>query len=356
MPDDHEQIVVRRRKLAALRERGPNPYPNDFRPDHTTSEVHARFGGLADNDLAGAGPVAVAGRVVARRDFGKAGFLQVQDRSGRLQLHARRDRLSEEAFDVYQGLDLGDVIGTTGHPFRTRTGELTVEAATLRLLAKALRPLPEKWHGLQDVETRYRQRYVDLIVNPEARRIFETRSRIIRFLRDFLGARGYLEVETPMMQPIPGGAAARPFVTHHNALDTDLYLRIAPELYLKRLVVGGFERVFELSRVFRNEGLSTDHNPEFTLLEFYQAYATYEDLMDLTEEMLVGVAREVAGGVQLSYRGHEIDLTPPWPRRTMVDLVAEHTGVAAERRHAPFAPTTTPWTWTCTCASPPSCT
>jgi lysyl-tRNA synthetase class 2 len=331
MPDDHEQIVVRRRKLAALRERGPNPYPNDFRPDHTTSEVHARFGGLADNDLAGAGPVAVAGRVVARRDFGKAGFLQVQDRSGRLQLHARRDRLSEEAFDVYQGLDLGDVIGTTGHPFRTRTGELTVEAATLRLLAKALRPLPEKWHGLQDVETRYRQRYVDLIVNPEARRIFETRSRIIRFLRDFLGARGYLEVETPMMQPIPGGAAARPFVTHHNALDTDLYLRIAPELYLKRLVVGGFERVFELSRVFRNEGLSTDHNPEFTLLEFYQAYATYEDLMDLTEEMLVGVAREVAGGVQLSYRGHEIDLTPPWPRRTMVDLVAEHTGVAAER-------------------------
>jgi lysyl-tRNA synthetase class 2 len=331
MPDDHEQIVVRRRKLVALRERGLDPYPNDFRPDHTASEVHARFGGLADTDLAAVAPVAIAGRVVGRRDFGKAGFLHLQDRSGRVQVHARRDRLAEDVFELYRQLDLGDVIGIVGRPFRTRTGELTLEATTLRLLAKALRPLPEKWHGLQDVETRFRQRYIDLIVNPDARRIFEVRSRVIRFLREFLGARGFLEVETPMMQPIPGGAAARPFVTHHNALDIDLYLRIAPELYLKRLVVGGFERVFELSRVFRNEGLSTEHNPEFTLLEFYQAYATYEDLMNLTEEMLSGLAREIVGGYQVSYRGLEVDLTPPWPRRTMLDLVAERTGVPAEQ-------------------------
>jgi lysyl-tRNA synthetase, class II len=328
MPDDHEQIVVRRRKLVALRERGLDPYPNDFRPDHTASEVHARFGGLADTDLAPVAPVAIAGRVVGRRDFGKAGFLHLQDRTGRLQVHARRDRLAEDVFDLYRQLDLGDVIGIVGRPFRTRTGELTLEATALRLLAKALRPLPEKWHGLQDVETRFRQRYLDLIVNPDARRIFEVR---IRFLREFLVARGFLEVETPMMQPIPGGAAARPFVTHHNALDVDLYLRIAPELYLKRLVVGGFERVFELSRVFRNEGLSTEHNPEFTLLEFYQAYATYEDLMNLTEEMLSGLAREIVGGYQVSYRGLEVDLTPPWPRRTMLDLVAERTGIPAEQ-------------------------
>jgi lysyl-tRNA synthetase class 2 len=331
MPDDHEQIVVRRKKLHALRERGVQPYPNDFRPDHTASEVHAGFGGLAEADLPAAPSVAVAGRIMALRDFGKAGFLQVQDRSGRIQVHARRDRLGDATFETYRLLDLGDVIGVSGRPFRTRTGELTIEAADLRLLAKSLRPLPEKWHGLHDLETRYRQRYVDLIVNPEARRVFETRTRAINYLRAFLTARGYLEVETPMMQPVPGGAAAKPFVTHHNALDLDLYLRTAPELYLKRLVVGGFERVFELSRVFRNEGLSTEHNPEFTLLEFYQAGATYEDLMTLTEEMLAGAAREVTGGTGLAYRGLELDLTPPWPRRTMVELVAERTGEAPER-------------------------
>jgi lysyl-tRNA synthetase, class II len=331
MPEDHEQIVVRRAKLRALRERGIDPYPNDFRPDHTTGEVHARYGALSDADLAVAPALAVAGRIVALRDFGKAAFLQLQDRAGRLQVHVRRDRLGDDRFEVYRLLDLGDVIGITGRPFRTRTGELTVEAADLRLLAKALRPLPEKWHGLQDVETRYRQRYLDLVVNPAARRVFETRARIIRYLREFLLARDFLEVETPMMQTIAGGAAARPFVTHHNALDLDLYLRIAPELYLKRLVVGGFERVFELGRVFRNEGLSTEHNPEFTMLEFYQACATYEDLMTLTEEMLVGLAREVTGGTVLSYRGHTLDLTPPWPRRTMVELVAERSGVSMER-------------------------
>jgi len=331
MSEDHEQIVVRRKKLQALRERGIDPYPNDFRPDHTTAEVHARLSALGEAELARAAPLSVAGRVMALRDFGKAGFLQVQDRAGRLQVHARRDRLGDEGFEVYRLLDLGDVIGVAGRPFRTRTGELTLEAAELRLLAKALRPLPEKWHGLQDVETRYRQRYLDLIVNPDARRIFEVRARAVRYLRDFLVARGYLEVETPMMQPIAGGAAARPFVTHHNALDVDLYLRIAPELYLKRLVVGGYERVFELSRVFRNEGVSTRHNPEFTMLEFYQAHATYEDLMALTEEMLVGLAHEVAGGTTLQYGGEAIDLARSWPRRTMAELVSEYAPVPAER-------------------------
>ena len=331
MPEDHEQIVVRRKKLQELRERGIDPYPNDFRPDHTTAEVHARLSALGEAELARAAPLSVAGRVMALRDFGKAGFLQVQDRAGRLQVHARRDRLGDEGFEVYRLLDLGDVIGVAGRPFRTRTGELTLEAAELRLLAKALRPLPEKWHGLQDVETRYRQRYLDLIVNPDARRIFEVRARAVRYLRDFLVARGYLEVETPMMQPIAGGAAARPFVTHHNALDVDLYLRIAPELYLKRLVVGGYERVFELSRVFRNEGVSTRHNPEFTMLEFYQAHATYEDLMALTEEMLVGLAHEVAGGTTLQYGGEAIDLARSWPHRTMAELVSEYASVPAER-------------------------
>src|SRR5438874_1224307 len=331
MPDDHEQIVVRRRKLDALRERGVNPYPNEFRPDHTAEEVQARFGPLTADELATAPSVAVAARVVAFRDFGKAGFLQLQEGDSCVQVHARQDRLPTATFEVYRLLDLGDIIGVVGRPFRTRTGELTLEAAELRLLAKALHPLPEKWHGLQDVETRYRQRYLDLIANPDARRIFETRARVIRYLRDFLAGRGYLEVETPMMQPIAGGAAARPFVTHHNALNVDLYLRIAPELYLKRLVVGGYERGFELSRVFRNEGVATRHNPEFTMLEFYQAHATYEDLMALTEEMLVGLAHEVAGGTTLQYGGEAIDLARPWPRRTMAELVSEHASVPAER-------------------------
>jgi lysyl-tRNA synthetase class 2 len=330
MSEDHEQIVVRRRKLAALRASGANPFPNDFRPDHSAHEVHAHFGGLDEAGLAAAPEVAVAGRVVAIRDFGKAAFLHLQDRGERIQVHVRRDALGDDAFAVYRGLDLGDVIGVHGRPFRTRTNELTLAASAIRLLTKAIRPLPEKWHGLQDVEARYRQRYVDLIVNADARRIFVLRSRTLAAIRSFLGERGYLEVETPVMQPIAGGAAARPFVTHHNALDMDLYLRIAPELYLKRLVVGGFDRVFELARVFRNEGLSTRHNPEFTMLEFYQAYATWEDLCTLTEEMLVEIAREVTGGLTLTYGEETIDLTPPWPRRSMAELVAERAGVPAD--------------------------
>src|SRR5580765_6768041 len=278
MPEDHEQVVVRRKKLQALRERGIDPYPNDFRPDHTTGEVHARFASLAPDALAAAGPASVAGRVMALRDFGKAGFLLIQDRAGRLQVHARRDRLGDEAFEVYRLLDLGDVIGVTGPPFRTRTGELTIEAHTLRLLTKAFRPLPEKWHGLQDVEARYRQRYLDLLTNERSRAVFEKRIAIVRETRRFFEERGFLEVETPILQTIAGGAAAEPFSTHHKALGLDLYLRIAPELYLKRLLVGGFNKVFEISRNFRNEGISRKHNPEFTMLEVYWAYADFEKI------------------------------------------------------------------------------
>jgi len=331
MPDDHEQIVVRRRKLAALRAQGATAYPNDFRPDQSAAEVHARFGGLDDLALADAPSVRVAGRVVAVRDFGKAGFLKVQEGGQHLQVHVRRDALGEEGFATYRGLDVGDIVGVVGRPFRTRTRELTVAADELRLLVKALRPLPEKWHGLQDIEARSRQRYVDLIANPETRRTFETRTATIRFLRDFLAGRGFLEVETPVMQPIYGGGSARPFVTHHNTLDLDLYLRISPELYLKRLVVGGLERVFEISRNFRNEGIDSTHFPEFTIVEFYQAYATYTDLMDLTEEMLVGLARAVGGTLRYGWRGMDIDLTPPWPRRSMVELVAEQAGESPDR-------------------------
>ncbi|HEX9271904.1 MAG TPA: lysine--tRNA ligase, partial [Candidatus Binatia bacterium] len=250
----------------------------------------------------------------------------IQDRRGRIQVYARKDRLGDEVYALFQSLDIGDIVGVWGHLFRTKTKELTIEARGLRLLTKCLRPLPEKWHGLADVEARYRQRYVDLMVNPEVRDLFEKRSRIVRLLRRFFEERDFLEVETPMMQAIPGGAAARPFVTHHNALNMDLYLRVAPELFLKRLLVGGFERVFELNRNFRNEGISVRHNPEFTMLEFYQAYATYDDLMRLTEELFVTLAEEVVGSLQVSFADHVINLKPPWRRLTIKEAVVQHGG------------------------------
>ena len=319
-----DQIVARRAKLEALRAAGVNPYANDFAPTHTTADVLRAHGEQSAEALAAVtDPVAVAGRIVAKRDFGKASFVQLLDRDGRLQVHVRKDAVGEDAFATFKQADMGDVVGIVGTPFRTKTGELTIAAQTFRMLAKALRPLPEKWHGLTDVEARYRQRYVDLIANDAVRATFRRRAQIIQFLRTFFTARGYVEVETPMMQPIPGGAAAKPFVTHHNALDMDLFLRIAPELYLKRLLVGGFDRVFELNRVFRNEGVSTRHNPEFTLLEFYQAYATYEDLMALTEELFVAVADTVVGARRVPYLGHEIDLSPPFRRVSIPEFVAE---------------------------------
>ena len=326
--DSSEQIEVRRQKLAKLKEGGFSVYPNDFKPDHTAAEVVAKFNSVSDDELKAA-PVdlRLAGRIMSIRKFGKASFFHIQDRHGRLQIYARHDRLGDEGYALFQTLDVGDIVGVWGHLFRTHTKELTVEARGIRLLAKCLRPLPEKWHGLADVEARYRQRYLDLMVNPDVREVFEKRSRIIRLLRRFFEERDFIEVETPMMQPIPGGAAARPFVTHHNALDMELFLRVAPELYLKRLLVGGFEKVFELNRNFRNEGISVRHNPEFTMLEFYQAFATFEDLMQLTEEIFVTLAKEVVGGLNVSYGGQLIDLTPPWRRLTIPEGIALYGGI-----------------------------
>ena len=326
-------IAARRLKLEALRAAGENPYANDFRPTHTTSEVAAQFGGLSAEQLAAApeAELAVAGRMVAKRDFGRASFLHVLDRDGTLQAYVKRDALGDAGFARFKQADVGDIVGVVGTPFRTKTGELTVDARQFRILTKALRPLPEKWHGLTDVEARYRQRYLDLIANDAVRTTFRRRAQIIQYLREFFTARGFIEVETPMMQPVAGGAAARPFVTHHNALDMELHLRIALELYLKRLLVGGFERVFELGRVFRNEGVSTRHNPEFTMLEFYQAYATHDDLMHLTEELFVGLADAVLGTRRLRCGDREIDLSPPWPRLSIPTFVAERLQLSAER-------------------------
>ena len=290
---ENEQIARRREKLGELRSAG-NPYPNDFRPNAVTADVHERCGGLEDEAALSSHRFRLAGRMMTRRVMGKASFAHLRDRAGRLQLYVRRDDLPDGAYRDFRRWDIGDLIGAEGVAFRTRTGELSLRVESLRLLAKALRPLPEKFHGLADRETRYRRRHLDLIMNEEARETFRIRSRVVDFIRRFFAARGFLEVETPMMQPLAGGAAARPFETRHHALGIPLYLRIAPELYLKRLVVGGFERVFEINRNFRNEGLSTRHNPEFTMLEFYQAYADYRDLMDLTEELLRSLARDVS--------------------------------------------------------------
>jgi lysyl-tRNA synthetase class 2 len=323
--DTHDQLALRRARLAALREAG-NAFPNDFRRDALAAEVHARFADLSAEAL-DADPVRVrvAGRMMTRRVMGKASFAHLQDGSGaRIQLYARADALPEVAYEAFKGWDLGDIVGAAGTLFRTKTGELSVKVDELRLLTKSLRPLPEKWHGLADTETRYRQRYLDLMMNEPTRRTFELRARTVDFVRRFLVERGFLEVETPMMQAIPGGAVARPFVTHHNALGTDLYLRIAPELYLKRLVVGGLDRVFEINRNFRNEGVSTQHNPEFTMLEFYQAYADYHDLMDLTEEMFRGLADAVAGSRQLTYQGETVDFGKPFARMTVKESVLHY--------------------------------
>src|SRR5256714_3771307 len=292
-----DQIRLREQKADLLREKGVQPYGNGIVVPHTTGFVRIRH---ADDDAAQleedqSEPYGIAGRVVALRTMGKATFLSLRDRTGDLQVFVKKDKVGDQAYEVLKLTDLGDIVFARGRAMRTKTGELSIEATEYRLLCKALRPLPEKWHGLTDIETRYRQRYVDLIANPEIKHIFVVRSRIIQAVRTFLTSRGFLEVETPMMHPIPGGAAARPFVTHHNTLDIDLYLRIAPELYLKRLVVGGFDRVYEINRNFRNEGISTQHNPEFTMLEFYEAYSNYQDLMKLNEELLAQLAKKITG-------------------------------------------------------------
>jgi lysyl-tRNA synthetase class 2 len=322
---DTNQIVEERRaKLRELRAQG-NAFPNDFRRGHLAADLHRDYGASSNEELEPLKvEVTVAGRMMLKRVMGKASFATIQDMSGRIQIYVTNDVTGEAVHASFKHWDLGDIVGATGTLFKTKTGELTVRAAGLRLLAKSLRPLPEKFHGLADQESKYRQRYLDLITNPEAQRVFKDRSRIIQAMREFFVARGYLEVETPMMQPIPGGAAARPFVTHHNALDMDLYLRIAPELYLKRLVVGGIEKVFEINRSFRNEGISTRHNPEFTMLEFYEAYQDYNYLMDLTEELLRQVAQQVLGTTTLSYQGEALDLGKRFDRLTMAEAIAKY--------------------------------
>lgn len=323
MEELSELLLQRRRKVNDLWAAGINPYPNDYKPQHTSADVVATYGSVEQIDAPDAEFV-LAGRIIARRSFGKAAFIQLQDRKGRIQVYVRKDDLGEEVFSQFESFDIGDIIGVTGFPFRTKTGELSVHARFIRLLVKSLLPLPEKFHGLTDVETRYRQRYVDLIVNPDVRELFIKRSRIVNLIRSFMTSRDFLEVETPMMHQIPGGATARPFVTHHNALDMELYLRIAPELYLKRLVVGGFERVFEINRNFRNEGISVRHNPEFTMMEFYQAYATFEDLMDFTEELFCHVAEQVLGTLDFCCQGLDISFQRPWRRLTVKEAILEY--------------------------------
>jgi lysyl-tRNA synthetase class 2 len=324
-----ELLLQRRRKVDALWEAGINPYPNDFRPEHTSADLLAAYGQLQtieDNPQT----FVVAGRILARRSFGKAAFVQLQDRKGRLQLYIKKDSVGDELFAVFEDYDIGDIVGATGYPFRTKTGELSLHVTAIRLLTKSLLPLPEKFHGLTDVETRYRQRYVDLIVSPEVKDVFIKRSKVINLIRAFMISKDYLEVETPMMQPIPGGATAKPFITHHNALDMQLFLRIAPELYLKRLVVGGLDRVFEINRNFRNEGISVRHNPEFTMMEFYQAYATFEDLMNFTEELLCHVAEELLGTLEFEYQGQAISFQRPWRRFTVKEAILEYGDISAK--------------------------
>jgi len=327
-----EQIQQRRANLEALAALGIDIYPRRFERRHTIAELVDRYGARTHDELeAERIETITAGRILAIRAFGKANFLVLSDGRAKAQVYIRQDSLPELDFRIYKLLDFGDWVGVEGRLFRTRTNEFTIWASRLHFLAKCLLPLPEKWHGLTDVETRYRQRYLDLIVNPDSRRVFETRSRVIAAIRAFMTARGYLEVETPMMQPIAGGALARPFVTHHNTLDMQLYLRIAPELYLKRLTVGGLEKVFEINRNFRNEGISTQHNPEFTMMEFYEAYADYQALMRMTEELIAAVAEEAIGARRITFGERQISLEPPFSRISLREAAREAASTRLQR-------------------------
>ena len=319
--DVNELIKIRFDKLDAIRAQGREPFGKRFDFTHHTAEIIRDFNEEEEKE------VRIAGRLMAIRGHGKASFGHVMDAEGKIQVYFRQDVLGEEMYEHFRMLDIGDIIGITGIVFRTHRGEISVKVTAFELLSKSLRPLPEKWHGLKDVDTRYRQRYVDLIVNPDVQKTFRLRSRILRTMRSLLDDRGFLEVETPMMHSIPGGAAARPFITHHNALNIDLYMRIAPELYLKRLIVGGFEKIYELAKVFRNEGIDIRHNPEFTLMELYQAYGNYETVMELTEYLVAGISERVLGTTIITYEGTEIELKAPWKRISMNDAVKEATGI-----------------------------
>ncbi len=320
--DLSEILRIRREKLSALQEEGRDPFQETkYTVSHHAQEIKDRFEELENSG------VTVAGRLMSKRGMGKVSFCDLQDKSGRIQLYARRDEMDPEAYNRFKKYDIGDIVGVKGQVFRTQRGEMSVRVQEITLLSKSLLPLPEKFHGLTDKETRYRQRYVDLIVNPEVRRNFEVRSAFVKYLRNFLDNRGYMEVETPVLNTISGGATARPFITHHNTLDIDMYMRIATELPLKRLIVGGMERVYEVGRIFRNEGMDTKHNPEFTTVELYEAYADFNDMMDLFEELLSGAAKELCGGYQLSWQGEDIDLTPGWPRLSMTEAVKQYVGI-----------------------------
>lgn len=320
--DLKEILQVRRNKLSELQEAGSDPFHIvKYDVTHRTGEILANFESFENKS------VSLAGRLMSKRGMGKSSFCDIQDREGRIQLYVRINDLSAEQYESFKKLDIGDIIGVVGRVFKTRMGEISIHVDSYTLLSKSLRPLPEKFHGLKDPDTRYRQRYLDLIVNPDVKKTFITRSRIIAAIRRYLDSRDFLEVDTPILNTIPGGATARPFTTHHNTLDIDMYLRIAPELYLKRLIVGGLERVYELGRMFRNEGMSIKHNPEFSMMEVYQAYTDYHGMMELAEDMISTVAQEVLGTMKIEYQGQEIDLTPPWPRLTMIDAVLKYAGV-----------------------------
>jgi lysyl-tRNA synthetase class 2 len=318
----NEILLVRRQKLKELQQSGKDPFKIvKYDVTHRSNEIIENF------DEMDGKRVSAAGRIMSKRGMGKASFCDIQDRGGKIQIYVRIDDLGTEAYEEFKKYDIGDIVGVEGVVFRTHKGEISIRAEKITMLAKSLKPLPEKWHGLKDVDLRYRQRYLDLIMNPDVRKTFVLRSKIIKEIRKFLDERDFLEVDTPMLNTIQGGAAARPFITHHNALDLDLYLRIAPELYLKRLIVGGFEKVYEMGRMFRNEGISVKHNPEFTMMEVYEAYTDYNGMMELTEELISTVAKNVLGTTKIVYQGQEIDLTTPWKRMTMRDAVLEYTGI-----------------------------
>ncbi|MFP5183141.1 MULTISPECIES: lysine--tRNA ligase [Bacillus] len=324
----NDQFQVRRDKMNKMREEGIDPFGERYDRSHQSAQIIAEYDEFSKEDLEEkAAQVTIAGRMMTKRGKGKAGFAHIQDLEGQIQIYVRKDSVGEEAYELFKSSDLGDIIGVTGTVFKTNVGELSIKATSFEVLTKALRPLPDKYHGLKDVEQRYRQRYLDLIVNPESKQTFIMRSKIIQSMRRYLDSKGYLEVETPTMHSIPGGASARPFITHHNALDMPLYMRIAIELHLKRLIVGGLEKVYEIGRVFRNEGVSTRHNPEFTMIELYEAYADYKDIMNLTENLIAHIAQEVLGTTTIQYGEDQIDLKPEWKRLHMVEAVKEATGV-----------------------------
>ena len=323
-------ISQRKEKLKILREKGIDPYPSKFKVTHSTKEINSKYGSLKSGEI-GEEVVFSAGRIILLREMGRSTFAHLQDSQGKIQVYFREDKLGKENYQLFlETIDLGDILGVEGKPFRTKTGELTVLVENFQILTKSLRPLPEKWHGLKDVETRYRQRYLDLIVNPQINKIVTQRSRIIQLIRRYLDEQGFLEVETPMMQALPGGATAKPFTTYHNALDLDLYLRIAPELYLKRLLVGGYEKIYELNKNFRNEGISARHNPEFTMLEVYQAYVDYEAMMNLCEEIIRFLCKQINGKEEIEYQGKKILLKRPFARVSLFQLLEEHAGIDKE--------------------------